>query len=50
MLREGMSFDSDSVYFGTQSGSVFVLADGGSWVEAASHLPPVLSVEAAWSS
>ena len=50
VLREGMSFDGDSVYFGTQSGSVFALADGG-WIETASHLPPVLSVEAAeWSS
>jgi photosystem II stability/assembly factor-like uncharacterized protein len=46
VLREGMSFDSDSVYFGTQSGSVFAHANG-SWIEAASHLPPVLSVEAA---
>ena len=36
------------VYFGTQSGSVFASADGGdSWVEAATHLPPILSVEAA---
>jgi photosystem II stability/assembly factor-like uncharacterized protein len=47
VLREGMSFDSESVYLGTQSGSVFALADGGGWIEAASHLPPVLSVEAA---
>jgi photosystem II stability/assembly factor-like uncharacterized protein len=48
VLREGMGFDDEAVYFGTQSGSVFVLprADG-TWAEAASQLPPVLSVEAA---
>ncbi|MEX2210504.1 MAG: hypothetical protein WD689_01890 [Gaiellaceae bacterium] len=50
VLREGMSFDADSVYFGTQGGSVFAIADGDRWVEAASYLPPILSVEAAeWS-
>jgi photosystem II stability/assembly factor-like uncharacterized protein len=50
VLREGMSYDSESVYFGTQGGSVFAIADGDHWVEAASYLPPVLSVEAAeWS-
>jgi photosystem II stability/assembly factor-like uncharacterized protein len=47
VLRESSSFDGSSVYFGTQSGSVFASADGGdSWVEAATHLPPILSVEA----
>jgi hypothetical protein len=36
------------VYFGTQSGSVFVSADRGeTWSEAAAQLPPILSVEAA---
>ena len=51
VLREGMSFDAESVYVGTQSGSVFAIAGGSRWVEAASHLPHVLSVEAAeWSS
>jgi photosystem II stability/assembly factor-like uncharacterized protein len=48
VLREASSFDNAGVYFGTQSGSVFVSADGGeSWSEAASQLPPILSVEAA---
>lgn len=47
VLREASSFDSESVYFGTQGGSVFAIADGSRWVEAASYLPPVLSVEAA---
>ena len=47
MLRESSSFDDGGVYFGTQSGSVFVTADGGdSWSEAASQLPPILSIEA----
>jgi hypothetical protein len=47
VLREAMAYDADSsVYFGTQSGSVFALA-GRSWSEAASQLPPILSVEAA---
>jgi hypothetical protein len=52
VMREGCSFDSEGgVYFGTQSGSVFVSTDGGAgWTEAASQLPPVLSVEASsWS-
>ena len=48
VLRESSSFDDGGVYFGTQSGSVFASADGGeAWVEAATHLPPILSVEAA---
>jgi hypothetical protein len=45
VLREGMSYDAGGVYFGTQSGSVFASADGA-WRELATHLPPVLSVEA----
>lgn len=45
VLREASSFDDDSVYFGTQSGSVFSLTEGDRWVEAARHLPPILSVE-----
>jgi len=47
VLREGMAFDDESVYLGTQSGSVFVLG-GGRWDEIVRHLPPVLSVEVAW--
>jgi photosystem II stability/assembly factor-like uncharacterized protein len=50
VLREGLAFDRldpFGVYLGTQSGSVFVSPDEGeTWTEAASHLPPVLSVEA----
>ena len=47
VLREGMGFDDRAVYFGTQSGSIFVLPrEDGTWIEAASQLPPVLSVEA----
>ena len=39
-----------SLYFGTQSGSFFALADGEEWVEAVRHLPPILSVEVTpWS-
>ena len=49
VLREGMAsdrLDPLGIYFGTQSGSVFVTTDGGdSWQEAASQLPPILSVE-----
>jgi photosystem II stability/assembly factor-like uncharacterized protein len=48
VMREGFAFDEKGVYFGTQSGSVWAAPrSGGSWVEAASNLPPVLSVEAA---
>ena len=50
VLREGMAtdrLDPVGVYVGTQSGSVFVSPNGADeWVEAASQLPPVLSVEA----
>jgi photosystem II stability/assembly factor-like uncharacterized protein len=49
ILRESGASDTldpVGVYVGTQSGSVFVSPDEGeSWVEAARHLPPVLSVE-----
>ena len=49
VLREGMAsdrLDPVGVYFGTQSGSVFVTPDAGeTWHEAASQLPPILSVE-----
>jgi photosystem II stability/assembly factor-like uncharacterized protein len=53
VLREGMAsdrLDPVGIYLGTQSGSVFVTADGGEqWSEAASQLPPILSVEVgAW--
>jgi photosystem II stability/assembly factor-like uncharacterized protein len=50
VLREASASDADSLYFGTQSGSFFALADGETWVEAARHLPPILSVEVTqWS-
>jgi photosystem II stability/assembly factor-like uncharacterized protein len=48
VMREGMAFDDGGVYLGTQSGSVYALSTrDGTWVEAASELPPILSVEAA---
>ena len=51
VMREASAWDEldpAGVYVGTQSGSVFVSADGGeSWLEAAQQLPPVLSVEVA---
>jgi len=46
VLREGMGFDDEAVYAGTQSGFLYALRDG-QVVEAARHLPPILSVEAA---
>jgi photosystem II stability/assembly factor-like uncharacterized protein len=50
VLREASASDADSLYFGTQSGSFFALADGETWVEATRHLPPILSVEVTpWS-
>jgi photosystem II stability/assembly factor-like uncharacterized protein len=50
VLREASASDADSFYFGTQSGFVYALADGERWVEAARHLPPILSVEVTpWS-
>jgi photosystem II stability/assembly factor-like uncharacterized protein len=47
VLREASAYDAESLYFGTQSGSFFALADGETWVEAVRHLPPILSVEVA---
>jgi hypothetical protein len=50
VLREASASDAESLYFGTQSGSFFALTDGDRWVEAARHLPPILSVEVTeWS-
>ena len=50
VLREASAYDAESLYFGTQSGSLFTLTDGELWVEAVRHLPPILSVEVArWS-
>jgi photosystem II stability/assembly factor-like uncharacterized protein len=45
VLREASAYDPESLYFGTQSGSFYVLTEGDLWVEAVRHLPPVLSVE-----
>jgi hypothetical protein len=51
VLREASAFHAGSVYFGTQSGSFFVLADDDTWIEAVRHLPPILSVEVTeWST
>jgi photosystem II stability/assembly factor-like uncharacterized protein len=55
VLREASSFDRldpAGMYFGTQAGSVWVSpTEGDDWVEAATELPPVLSVEAVeWPS
>jgi photosystem II stability/assembly factor-like uncharacterized protein len=51
ILRENGASDAldpVGVYIGTQSGSVFASPDEGeTWIEAARHLPPVLSVEVA---
>ncbi len=50
VLGEASASDEDSLYFGTDSGSFFALADGETWVEAVRHLPPILSVEVTeWS-
>ncbi len=53
VLREAAAWDGldpAGVYFGTQSGSVWTSpSEGDDWVEAASGLPPVLSVEVSWS-
>jgi photosystem II stability/assembly factor-like uncharacterized protein len=50
VMREGFSsdrLDPAGIYLGTQSGSLFVSPDAGeTWIEAASQLPPILSVEA----
>ena len=49
VLREGMASDREDeagIYFGTKSGSIFVSRNAGDeWIEAARHLPAVLSVE-----
>jgi photosystem II stability/assembly factor-like uncharacterized protein len=45
VLREAAASDAESLYFGTQGGSFFVLTDGEEWVEAVRYLPPILSVE-----
>ena len=56
VMREGFAsdrLDPAGIYLGTQSGSLFVSPDAGeTWLEAASQLPPILSVEASawWSS
>jgi photosystem II stability/assembly factor-like uncharacterized protein len=51
VLREASAWDDrepHGLYFGTQSGSVFISPSGGEdWIEAATYLPPVLSVETA---
>jgi photosystem II stability/assembly factor-like uncharacterized protein len=48
VLREGLAFDDEGIYFGTQSGSVWAAPRGGAaWTEAVRDLPPILSVEAA---
>jgi photosystem II stability/assembly factor-like uncharacterized protein len=51
VLREGMASDRHDpvgIYFGTKSGSIFVSPnEGDEWIEAARHLPAVLSVEVA---
>jgi photosystem II stability/assembly factor-like uncharacterized protein len=48
VLREGLAYDDEAVYFGTQNGSVWTAPrDGGQWTEAVRDLPPILSLEAA---
>jgi photosystem II stability/assembly factor-like uncharacterized protein len=54
VMREGFASDSRDpagIYFGTQSGSVFVSAsEGDEWQEVARQLPPILSIEVGeWS-
>jgi photosystem II stability/assembly factor-like uncharacterized protein len=50
VLREGLAYDDEGLYFGTQNGSVWTSPrGGGKWVESVRDLPPILSVEAgAW--
>lgn len=49
VLRQAMAVDRATpagVYFGTNSGSIFISTDEGeTWAEAARHLPTVLGVE-----
>ena len=48
VLREGLAYDDEALYFGTQNGSVWTAPrGGGQWTEAVRDLPPILSVEAA---
>jgi photosystem II stability/assembly factor-like uncharacterized protein len=48
VLREGLAYDEEALYFGTQNGSVWTAPrGGGQWTEAVRDLPPILSVEAA---
>jgi photosystem II stability/assembly factor-like uncharacterized protein len=54
VMREGFAsdgLDPAGIYFGTQSGSVFVSpSEGDEWLEVARQLPPILSVEVGeWS-
>jgi photosystem II stability/assembly factor-like uncharacterized protein len=54
VMREGFASDRRDpagIYFGTQSGSVFVSpSEGDGWAEVARQLPPILSVEVGeWS-
>ena len=54
VMREGFASDKRDpagIYFGTQSGSVFVSPnEGDEWIEVARQLPPILSVEVGeWS-
>jgi photosystem II stability/assembly factor-like uncharacterized protein len=54
VMREGFASDGGDpagIYFGTQSGSVYVSAsEGDEWVEVVRQLPPILSVEVGeWS-
>lgn len=49
VLRQSLSGDTREpagIYFGTNSGSVFVSADeGDTWQESARHLPTILGIE-----
>ena len=49
VLREGLAYDGlepAGVYVGTQAGSIFVSPTAGDdWVESATNLPPILSLE-----
>ncbi|HLX19686.1 MAG TPA: hypothetical protein VKR23_06000 [Gaiellaceae bacterium] len=51
VLREGMTIDGEEepgLYFGTSTGQVFASTDAGdTWIEAASYLPSISSVEVA---
>jgi len=53
VLREAAAsdgLDPAGIYFGTQSGSLYVSPDEGeTWLEVARDLPPILSVETSWA-